>query len=199
MSRHVTPGSRTGSGALLAVLLVLVACSKRADHEALCQLESRCTGQDPALCVDYRKRRAARAPQCASQQQALVDCMLRDQGSACEREGGARLVATVLCRSAEDDLERCQHPEETMTGEPVGFPEALRAFCDAPRHAQATRPADRATEMARYLQLRASNAQLTALLNRANAADPSERSRLLRNAVKEAGITTCPMLDEAPR
>lgn len=112
----------TSVGVRLAgvALVAMASCSRGPDYEALCEVESRCTGQDPGPCVAYHKRAAARLEGCDEQEAELVACMLRDQGTRCETEGGARLRPSVLCDAPVGALERCQaRPEAGSVSSPA--------------------------------------------------------------------------------
>lgn len=189
-------GARVISCLAAVASLGLLGCSRNADYEALCAVESRCTGEDVAVCVDYHQRVAARETRCKEEERDLVACMVRDQGAICETEGGARLVPSVLCRDAEAKSERCLADPSTP-GTPVSYEEALRAFCDAPKHVEsAGNPADRAAALARHIEAHATNDRFIALLARASSDGSGERDRALRAALAEVGITSCLMLDE---
>lgn len=114
-------------------------------------------------------------------------------------ECSSRQVASGRCREARPDAATHGPGAANSSAHELSYTEALQVMCDTPNHLdlESMDPSQRATEIARYIEANAKNAEFEEVLGALAGAPGDAREALMRDALAKAGITRCALLDES--
>ena len=80
------------------------------------------------------------------------------------------------------------------------FSEGMKVVCDAPTKVDPKlEPADKAAAIATVIQKDLTNKEVLDLIRTLGASSPEDKDKGFADAVKRAGLSSCPLLDEGAR